>query len=98
MRCCCTEVLVASLFTVPVPELIGEIEDHLLDRNAGPQAESKKCIGASAGGDGLPTGLVHEGDCQCGVVAVRDIRGEGAAKHPPGKRPESSARETWRSH
>jgi hypothetical protein len=28
-------------------ELIGDIEEHLVDRNAGPQAESKKCIGAS---------------------------------------------------
>ena len=28
-------------------ELIGDIEEHLFDRHAGPQAESKKCIGAA---------------------------------------------------
>jgi hypothetical protein len=31
-------------------ELIGDIEEHLVDRNAGPQAESKKCIGAPGSG------------------------------------------------
>jgi hypothetical protein len=31
-------------------ELIGNIEEYLLDRNAGPQAESKKCIGAPGSG------------------------------------------------